>query len=450
MKAINRVPSSIGVVFGIFLYELADTFFYIIQPHIFPTLLRLIGAVIIIYNISRTRFNQLDASISNVFRLMFIWTLFMLLRGNLVGISLPGASGSLIDVVRDAFLKPYGALAYVLPFIALFKFNPRIFYYIKNISLILCVSSLLMVVLARDQIINGIISSGVTTLSGLDGEELTVRNLIGSIFPGLGIILLGLFCCGYFKSRYSFLLPISIFVFFICCAIGGGRGMTVFSLLYLLFFFYLMYRKPFTLNKGVLIPSVKSGKTKMRTIMLFSLFIIALVYLFSSTEVFDYVFQRAFGGKDLNGEFQNESRNILVNDMINDFNSHPFDWIWGRGINGSYVTSHLSINGRRAWMEYSYYYLILKGGLVYLFLFAYCLIHAVYQGFFKSNNYLSKCLAFMCVALLLNMLSAGAEPRCTTQFVLSWLCFGLLERKEVRMMSEKDIVGYFNNKYYSH
>lgn len=224
--------------------------------------------------------------------------------------------------------------------------------------------------------------------------------------------------------------------------------MTAFSLGYILLFFYLQYTRPFTISNGGVIRSTNKKKNRFYIVLLFVFFVSVLIYLFTSTEIFDFVFERAFGNKELGGEFQNESRKILVNDMLKDFNSHPLDWIWGRGINGSYATAHLAINGRRAWMEYSYYYLILKGGVVYLLLYVFCLIHAVYVGFLKSKNYLSKVLACMCVVLLINMFSAGAEPRCTTQFVLSWVCFGLIERKAVRMMSDKDVYGYFNSKDY--
>lgn len=65
-----------------------------------------------------------------------------------------------------------------------------------------------------------------------------------------------------------------------------------------------------------------------------------------------------------------------------------------------------------------------------------------------SNNAFSKCMACMCIALLLNLASVGSEPQLTTQFVVSWLCFGLIERKEIREMSDVDIYGYFNIKNY--
>ena len=143
-------PSAIGIVFGVFLYELADTFFFLIQPNGIPTLLRFIGVILIIYNLRGSIFVQLDGAISKVFGFMFFWTLFILFRGNLVGVSLPGESGSIVDVVRDAFLKPYGALAFLLPFIALLKFNPRSLCYINRFSLVLCYSSLIMVFATRD------------------------------------------------------------------------------------------------------------------------------------------------------------------------------------------------------------------------------------------------------------------------------------------------------------
>lgn len=444
------IPPMAGVMFGIVFYELSETITYLLTPVFIPTLFRLIGLVIILYSISRSKFQSLTGGISSVFSLFFLWSLFLLLRGSLMGNFLPGNEGaSFVSTVQNALLKPYGAAAILLPFLSLMHSDLNSLYYLKRSAIVLSVIAIVIVFLSRDQIINSINTFGLTTLTDAEGEELSVRHFIVAIYPGLGIILFGLFSYGFVKSRFSIVLPISVAVLFLCYAIAGGRGMTVFALLYLLGFFYLQYKNPIVLSHNRENFFSKIRTRRFTVLFIGVLFILLLVFLFYNTGVFDYVLERAFGGKTLSGDFQNESREILVKDFIRDFNEHPFDWIWGRGVNGSYATGHLSTNGRRAWMELSYYYLILKGGVIYLFFFIYCLLHASYLGFFKSNNAFSKCLAMMCIMLLLNMASSGAEPRFSTQFVLSWFCFGLLERKSIRVLNDEDIYGYFNHKNYT-
>jgi hypothetical protein len=261
------------------------------------------------------------------------------------------------------------------------------------------------------------------------------------------VILTFLFCFNYIKGKVAIVFPIAILVFFLSNAIGGGRGQTALNLLYLVFFFYLMIKYPVNADSRCVGKVAK--KTGRFMYFLYAVaFAFLLYFLYINTEVFDYVLQRSFGDKTFEGEFINQSRDILKKDMINDFNNHPFDWLWGRGINGAYKTAHLSAGGSRLWMEWGYLYLILKGGIVYLALIVICILHAIYLGFFKSRNAFSKGLSVMCVTYLLNLVSAGSEPQFSTYFLMIWVCFGLLERKQTRMLRDKDIYGYFNIKNY--
>ena len=442
------LPSLVWIIVGFIILEFSDTVLYLIQPLFFPTLLRIIGLAIILFNLAKSSFTRLNSSIRPVFNFMIAWSVLMVLRGSLVGNFLPGQPASLVTAIRHALLDPYGAFALFIPLVALIKFNNRSLFFLGRIALVLCVLALGITFYSRNEIAVGMVTGGNTSIVDSEGNYLSVRSLIHAAYPGFGLIVFGLFCYNYIKNKLTIILPISIFVFYISYAIGGGRGMTVFSLLYLLIFFYLVYKYPIV-SQGKI---QNSGQTRFfrrtSSLILISGFVFLLVYLFNSTEVFDFVLERAFGGKTLDGDFQNDSRNVLVDAMKLDFNNHPLDWIWGRGVNGSYHTTHLSIGGQRAWMEISYYYLILKGGIIYLFLFVYCLAHAMYLGLFKSHNVFSKVLGIMCGVLLINLASASAIPQYSTLFLISWLCFGLVERREIRMMSDSDVYGYFNIKNY--
>lgn len=442
MNNVLRIPPTVGILLGFIFYEIGDTFYYLIYPYFFPNFCRLIGFMIVVLSLSKSYRRGLSADISKTFSFFFVWTIFMILRGSLVGNVGVGSDPSIQGIIQRATLSRFGAFAYLIPFIALYEFPLNNFYYLKRVAILFGLIAIFMSIFYRENIIYGIISNGSTLMDGNDDSEMTVRNLITALFPGYGLILFFLFCFSYIKGYWSYLFPIAMIIFFISMAIGGSRGQSGFNLAYMLFFFFLIVKYPVQFNSG----NHKKNSRVFWYIILTAAFIYLLYFLYTKTAAFDFVLERAFGEKTLRGEITDGSRDILRRDMIKDFNDSPLAWIFGRGVNGAYDTMHLSTGGRRMWMEWGYLYLILKGGVVYLFLYVYCMVHAAYKGFFKSNNSLSKGLAFMCVALLLNLLSVGSEPQFSSLFVMSWFSFGLLERENIRMMSDEVLYNYFNVK----
>lgn len=446
MVKATKLPPMVGVLLGISFYELSDTVLYLVQPLFFPTLLRLIGLFVVVFFLSKASFDKIQGPIKPLFNFLVLWSIIIVLRGSLIGNVLPGGSLSLSYILRRLFLDSFGALSFFVPLLALMKARLSGLYYIKKMGLFFCVGALVMIYMSRDQIAYGQLTNGMTTILNVDGDYISVRNLIHAAFPGFGVILFMLFCSNYINGFRVLLFPVAIFVFFLVMAIGGGRGDTIFNLIYLIMFFYLIVSYPKMGNRKNKVDKVVG---KIFALLFGIFFLIFLVYLYSKTEIFDYVLDRAFGSKELSIYIEDSSRDILVRDMTKDFNAHPLDWLWGRGVNGSYATQHLGINGRRAWMEWGFRYLILKGGIIYLVLVVVCWSHAFVMGFLKSRNIFSKSLACMCLAALIGLLSTNSEPQYTTFFVMSWICFGLLEKNEIRMMSDEDIYGYFNVKNYN-
>ena len=186
------------------------------------------------------------------------------------------------------------------------------------------------------------------------------------------------------------------------------------------------------------------GKTKI--LLILGLLIGGIIYLFNETPVFDVLLQHAFGGRDFEGGEWNDNRGGISNDFIKDFNADPLSWIIGRGVNGSFLTNYYEHGEHRVYMEWGFLYLILKGGVVYLMLYIYCMLHAAYKGLFHSNNSFSKGLSFMCIFIIMNMISTGANPQFSTLYILAWISFGLVERKEVRELKDSEIYNLFNIK----
>lgn len=447
MGQLLKIPPFVGVVLGVFCYELGATSLYLYNPYVIPTLLRLIGLCLILYFAFKSPYKRLDGKMGLIHQIMILWILFIIIRGVFIGNIRPDST-SFADGLRFAFIGEFGEITYLAPLLALMSVRLDSFYYLKKIAIIFCVLFFVLAITNREQILVGLVAQGKTELLGYDGEEISVRNIIWAASPGFGLIVFMLFCFNYIKEKYKLLLPAAIILSFIGYAIGGGRGTTFFSLLYLALFFYITFKYP------IIIPDKqKHRKSKTIRFILFVFVIIAAVwginYLYEQTHIFDFLFNHAFGGKDVDSGTWNNNRDDITKDFFADFNSDFFSWIWGRGANGTFSTNYDYSGGRRVYMEWGYLYLVLKGGIFYLFLYVFCLLHGAYVGLFRSKNALSKALSFMCLILAMNLISTGADPQYSMLYVLSWMCFGLVERKEVRSLSDKEVYNYFNIKHYS-
>ena len=379
---------------------------------------------------------------------MIIWILFVVLRGVFIG-NLRPESTSFLEGIRFAFLGEFGEITYLAPLLALMSVKLDSLYYLKKIALFFCILFFILALSNREQILIGLVAQGKSELLDFNGEEISVRSIIRAASPGFGLIVFMLFCFNYIKGKAKVLLPASIILSFIGNAIGGGRGTTAFSLVYLLLFIYIVFKYPIN---GVEKLKVKRSN-KLFRVALFVIIIVAggwgINYLYEQTHIFDVLMNHAFGGKELDSGSWNDNRGTITKDFYADFNSDFFAWIWGRGANGAFHTLYDYSGGQRVYMEWGYLYLVLKGGIIYLFLFVFCLLHGAYVGYFRSNNAFSKALSFMCLILVMNLVSTGAEPQYSMLYVLSWMCFGLVERKEVRSLSDSEIYNFFNIKHYS-
>lgn len=448
MKQLLKLPPFVGVILGIICYELGTTYYYLYSPFTIPTLFRTAGLLIILFFAYRSSYRQLDGKVGLYHQILIIWVVLIALRGVFIG-NLRPESTSFSEGIRYAFIGEFGEITYLVPLLALMTVRLDSLYYLKKIAIVSCVFFFVMTVLNRDQILGGIIAQGRSELLGLDGEEIMVRHIIRAISPGFGLIVFMLFCYNYIKEKSRILLPAAIILSFFGYAIGGGRGTTVFSLLYLLLFLFISFKYPIKCIEK----KNKKQKSKASRFFLFFFIIIAAIwgikYLYEQTPIFDVLLNHAFGGKDIDFGTWNDNRGDMTKDFFADFNSDILSWIFGRGANGTYHTNYDFSGGRRIYMEWGYLYLVLKGGIIYLFLYVICLLHGAYVGYFCSKNAFSKALSFMCLVLLMNLVSTGGEPQYSMLYVLTWMCFGLVERKEVRSLSDKEIYNYFNIRHYS-
>ena len=440
-----KIPPVLGVIIGCVLFELGTTSLYLYQPYVLPTVLRFGGLFTILHFALKSSCTKLTGEISVVFRFLVIWSFFIVLRGAVIGNLRPDTE-SISDVIRMALIGQYGDITYFFPLFALFSIRLDSLYYLRKIALVISVLFIILIIMNRGQIMAGMLTMGRTDLVDYTGEPITVRDLVDAAFPGFGLMVFMLMCYGYIKGKLTAILPISLLLYSLCYAIGGGRGKTVFSVVYFLSFLFVYYKFPVIKENSSKIVFVKKVFGKTKILLIIVLLIWGVIYLYNETPVFDFLLQHAFGGRDFEGGEWNDNRGVISNDFVNDFNANPLSWIIGRGVNGAFLTNYYEHGEHRVYMEWGFLYLILKGGVVYLALYIYCMLHAAYKGLFHSNNSFSKGLSFMCIFIIMNMISTGANPQFSTLYILAWISFGLVERKEVRELKDSEIYNLFNIK----
>jgi len=183
-----------------------------------------------------------------------------------------------------------------------------------------------------------------------------------------------------------------------------------------------------------------------------SINILLVIIIFLSYFIYNIGISEKFSGnfkenlyKFEKGGFENSRELYVYPDFIADMKTTE-DWIFGRGINGSYFspifvgqmkelneTNSLGIKkGQRPNLECGYLQTILKIGSLGLVLELILALSAVFLGLFRSNNYFVKACAFIIIEWLLSMYP-GSLPSFDLSYMLFWLCIGACLSRETRL-----------------
>lgn len=158
--------------------------------------------------------------------------------------------------------------------------------------------------------------------------------------------------------------------------------------------------------------SKMSSGIKIRYIIILS---ICAIGLFQYMDNFSLFFERVSQGMS--------SREQVIDNFYLDFNSHPSDWIWGRGIYGEFdggVLNNSDNGASRDGIENGYLYLILKGGTIWLVLLALISLRSIYLGLFKSKNILCKGFAMLILLYFVDMIGFGI-PQMTIKYIMVFI-----------------------------
>ena len=405
--------------------------------------LDIVGFLLILYAIIIAKKKPLGA-IGGFYKFYLFWTMFVLLRGSLIGNFPLGEPQSFFGSIHDLVSSPYSALGYFIPLVVFTPFRLSDLKIMKTVALIIAPVSLFLLFIHRDSILYSHLYAtyaGFTDIETASGY-LNLRGLVQKCFPLFGLMIFILLNSSYIKSKCVYLVPLAVIFYFICQSAGGGRSTSVLSFVYIVLWLYVLYKYPISVTGAA-----KRKFNKILIICFACIFCFGLYYLIAKTEVFNLLFDRILGNSSKDSMFVENNRTFITRQMISDFNNHPLDWLVGRGVNGDYILNdpEYATNGRRRWIEWGYMYFILKGGVIFLFTHIFLFVHASYVGIKKSRNTLSKALGVICLVQILNLCTTSGEPSLMSDYVIPWLCFGLVERKSVRNLTDNDIYYHFNS-----
>ncbi len=196
---------------------------------------------------------------------------------------------------------------------------------------------------------------------------------------------------------------------------------------------YLVIGSAFIILNGKL----KSAEAKIM------MFLSAMLFLMAA-----FVFYMSESGgmfSKITGRASENTREIVFASFAADMLTSGNDVIVGRGMSGIYYCPDVDVVDRetnesmdyRFHIECGYLYLILKGGLIYLFLYMALFIIAIWQGF-KSRNALCKASACIVLVQLIDMAPFGLHGFNTKMFMI-WLALSICLDKNFRKMTDEQV-----------
>ncbi len=204
----------------------------------------------------------------------------------------------------------------------------------------------------------------------------------------------------------------------------GRRSYIAFHLTYLIFIGYMYF---FTNKKS---------KGKKVFIILSVLILVSIIAAsFSDSSAFNVLADR----------FNQNTRSGVEDYFFTDFKGKPLDWIFGRGINGTYYCPVLEGQSYRNVIETGYLQFILKGGLILLFLYVYILLKGAFLGFFRSKNTICKAMSLVLFANVIFLFS-GNTLEFSFRQILIWCCVMLCYNASFRNLSEQMLIINFKYK----
>lgn len=362
------------------------------------------------YGIKKTQihFSNINAGI-NVFIILFlVWNFFIVFRGFPAIIK-----GENNFILLKQFIS-YNIMIYSIPFLLLIKPNLIFLKAILKLSLILSAVYIIITL----PFFNYFSSN-----RNNNGESYAVW-----LAAGISLVYL---TRPYHSKTVGWISGFTILLALFIVSILARRNQVVYFVSVLFFSIII----PLIFNSQI----IKYQKLKY-FINSFLVIILIIIVVFINYSKFSFLEKKIKTGM--------QSREKFIKEYVSDLNSRPKDWVFGRGMNGTFKTKIPELKQGyfdRELIENGYLYHVLKGGFIYVILLILIFIKAIWNGFFNSQNILCKACASILVVYLIDMIGYGL-PSLSLKYFIIWLSVGICLSEEIRNYSDIQLKNYIGLK----
>lgn len=402
MKPRDRISSFEWILVGFILHVIGGTF--AVSSKLICYTLCGIGLIIIFFNFffNQKRFvRPFKGIIRRLYYLYLLWLILILIR--------PFFNNNPIDGFSP--VDRYQWLSFLVPFFVFFGIKNINIKHIFSIGYFSGIIGILFLIFYFEDIYLSPIPLGFE-------EYQEYIGIVGIPTYFLAINSFLIFFYPYTKIKYKVFIFISFGIVVFNMIISARRGGVVSFALLLLFTFFLYV---FHSGKG-------SKFLKLLSVFGAILLLISIYFLYADT-TFALLISR----------LDEDSRSGVEWYMLKSFRDQPFDWLFGRGLNGTYFCPLFeNENNQRGIIETGYLFLILKGGIINLCFFLFFLLHSFLKGLFNSNNMLIKGMSLYLLAHVIFLVPFGV-PSFDIEYLLVWVFILFCQSREWRLKSDEEI-----------
>lgn len=356
---------------------------------------------------------RLPSSLKNENQLIsfFIcWQLFSIFRGLLFNYASAG------DIIVSTFTNQFASFALLLPIVALTDFENFNFQFFKKASIFFCLTGFVLLYFNYDVIFN------TTYVLTTDDETISYGALVArttSVVSMFGIAGFNILLSKYYDKKTWRFFVVCALTSFVLLLMSARRGSSVTMLLILA-------------SAGYLYIQANPRKKFVRNILIICIAVMGVLYVVRNM---DTTFSM------LNQRLEVNNREDVNADFIDDI-SRGLDWIWGRGVNGSYINksyyTDMDFGAARTGLETGYLFIILTSGVIGLFCYLWIMLKAAWKGWYRSNNMLCKAFALYIAIGVVSLIPFGL-PAFSVQFLLYWIGVAFCLNNRTRSLSDDEI-----------
>lgn len=364
---------------------------YLFQNEQWPRLISLIGIVIIFATFWEYRKNLKGCDIHWGYICNFY--LLICLLHIIIGVPLGFTKGNTTLLLFSSQFF----YSFFIGYMMLLRLNLNNISVLFRWSLVYIIVSLLFNILN----FNDLFLNPSTNIANMEGWDASIINRPQE--PALLFLPISAFLIYYkcFELKWKIIIPIVFILSLLACMLSGRRSVSV------------------TLVALAVLPFI-IAKYKITNIMVTILFLIIIFTLIlSQIDSLNSLWENMFPvlSNRLDAQTRTGIERNFYNDMID-----PIDWIFGRGMNGTYYCPTVSgiVQLHRGIIETGYLNMILHGGLIMLISYVYLLCYAFIKGYYYSKNmFVKSCAVYIFLHILL--LYPDGMPKLTYEYFILFI-----------------------------